>query len=214
MGTSREELGDTSSVETSLSKTKGGTKTSTSSTDDDSIISVVDDRVLGGDWVLRRWEHRQDFLFMRGCGGRPNKEGPRRETGALAREQRFGFEEFIGNDSSSIPKSPWRSKAWRQRPASLGERCARHDSRHAWQLRKQNTAGEFRHLGKKSPFRVAGFTSSEGGFHDVTATYRYGAGRKVNARRLNQERIEGTRGEANWLAYRLPSLVSGTKTTK
>jgi len=41
-----EKLGDTSSVETSLCKTEGSSQTSTSSSNNDSIIFVVDDWVL------------------------------------------------------------------------------------------------------------------------------------------------------------------------
>jgi len=51
VGTGREELGDTSSVETSLSKTEGGTETGTTGTDDESIVGVVNNGVLGGDGV-------------------------------------------------------------------------------------------------------------------------------------------------------------------
>ncbi len=41
VGTSREELGDTGSIETSLGKTKGSTETGTTGTDNKSIVLVV-----------------------------------------------------------------------------------------------------------------------------------------------------------------------------
>jgi hypothetical protein len=44
----REQLGDASSLEASLRATHGSSQTSTTSTDDDSIVLVVNDRVLGG----------------------------------------------------------------------------------------------------------------------------------------------------------------------
>lgn len=47
--TSGEELGNTSSVEASLSKTEGRSQTSSSSTDNDGIVLVVDNGVLAGD---------------------------------------------------------------------------------------------------------------------------------------------------------------------
>jgi len=44
-----EQLGDASNGEALLSKTEGGTKTGTTSTDDDGVIVVVDDRVATKD---------------------------------------------------------------------------------------------------------------------------------------------------------------------
>jgi len=44
--TGREKLGDTSSVETSLGETESSTKTSTTSTDNNGIVLVVNDSVL------------------------------------------------------------------------------------------------------------------------------------------------------------------------
>lgn len=41
MGTSREQLGNTGSVETSLSKTEGSTETGTTGTNNDGIVLVV-----------------------------------------------------------------------------------------------------------------------------------------------------------------------------
>jgi len=49
MRTGREKFRDTSSVEASLGKTEGGTQTSSSSTNDDGIVLVVDNGVLAGD---------------------------------------------------------------------------------------------------------------------------------------------------------------------
>ena len=49
MRTSREKLGDTSSVEASLSETEGRTQTSSSSANDDGIVLVVDNGVLARD---------------------------------------------------------------------------------------------------------------------------------------------------------------------
>ena len=48
MRTSREELRDTGSVETSLSETKGCAQTSSSSTNDNGIVLVVDNGILAG----------------------------------------------------------------------------------------------------------------------------------------------------------------------
>ena len=47
--TSGKELRDTGSVEASLSETKGCSQTRTSSTNNNGIILVIDDRVLAGD---------------------------------------------------------------------------------------------------------------------------------------------------------------------
>lgn len=52
MRASREQFGNTGSVKTSLSKTKGSTETSTTGTDDESIVGMVNDRVLGRDRIL------------------------------------------------------------------------------------------------------------------------------------------------------------------
>jgi len=49
VGTGREELGDTSSVEASLSETEGRSQTSSSSADNNGIVLVVDNGVLAGD---------------------------------------------------------------------------------------------------------------------------------------------------------------------
>ena len=53
MRTGGEELGDTGSVETSLSKTESGTETGTAGTDDKGIVGVVNDGVLGRDRALQ-----------------------------------------------------------------------------------------------------------------------------------------------------------------
>jgi hypothetical protein len=47
----REQLGDTGSVEASLSKTEGGSQTGTAGTDNEGIVFVVDDGVL----VAEEW---------------------------------------------------------------------------------------------------------------------------------------------------------------
>jgi len=46
--TGREELSDTGGVQASLGKTEGGTKTSTTGSNDESIVLVVDNGVLAG----------------------------------------------------------------------------------------------------------------------------------------------------------------------
>ena len=46
VGSGGEQLGDTSSVETGLSQTEGGSQTSTTSTNDQGIVFVVNDGVL------------------------------------------------------------------------------------------------------------------------------------------------------------------------
>lgn len=60
----REELCNTGSVETSFSKTESSTKTSTTSTDDNSIVFVVNDGVFAGNWALEdqkesQWQEEQ-----------------------------------------------------------------------------------------------------------------------------------------------------------
>jgi len=52
VGTSREQLGNTGSVQASFSKTKGSTKTSTTSTNNDGIVFMIDDGVFAGDGAL------------------------------------------------------------------------------------------------------------------------------------------------------------------
>jgi len=49
VGTGGEKLGDTSSVETSLSETESSAETGTTGTDDKGIVGVVNDGVLGSD---------------------------------------------------------------------------------------------------------------------------------------------------------------------
>ncbi len=71
MRTGGEELGDTSGVKTSLSKTEGCTETSTTGTNDESIVGVVDNGILGGDGVLYVVRHDLGQRILR---GRP-KEG-------------------------------------------------------------------------------------------------------------------------------------------
>jgi alkaline phosphatase len=52
VGTSREKLCNTSSVQTGFRKTKGGTKTSTASTNHNSIIFMINDGIFGGNGSL------------------------------------------------------------------------------------------------------------------------------------------------------------------
>ena len=67
--TGREELGDTGSVEASLSETEGRTQTSSSSTNDDGIVLVIDDGVLAGD--ESRSLFRLQVLGSKDTGGGP-----------------------------------------------------------------------------------------------------------------------------------------------
>jgi len=70
----REKLGDTGGVEASLSETEGGSQTSTTGTDNESIVFVVNDRVLVA-------EERRSLLCAKGLvcddtgGGGAAREG-------------------------------------------------------------------------------------------------------------------------------------------
>lgn len=74
--TGREELGDTSSVETSLSQTEGRSQTCSSSANNDGIVLVIDNGVLAGD-ETRGLLGPQVFSAVDAGSGPCRRESPR-----------------------------------------------------------------------------------------------------------------------------------------
>ena len=84
VGSGGEQLGDTSSVETSLSQTEGGSQTSTTSTNDQGIVFVVNDGVL----VAEEW---RSLLCAKGLvGDDAGSGGAAREGASLLSSEALG----------------------------------------------------------------------------------------------------------------------------
>ena len=106
MRTGGEQLGDTGSVETSLGKTESGTETGTTGTNDEGIVGVVNDGVLGSDRALQGekatlGQHGFVFLVAFFCGE------------AQTRQEGSGF---VNNPS----------RIWIRQKMGISDRCTSH----------------------------------------------------------------------------------------